>query len=105
MGPLQSEPGITPRFAQLYVLDPALELTQRFSNMSHPLNKTASDKKIMKRHLETVQEVLHTVNPFVSDFKQILDIPAEDLREGKIAISAKARPQGAHERPLVIFKG
>ena len=30
-------------------------------------------------HLEIVQEVLHTVNPSVSYFKQILDIPAEDL--------------------------
>ena len=32
------------------------------------------------------------------DFKQIIEIPAEDLEHGKIIISAKAKPRGEHTR-------
>ena len=42
----------------------------------------------MEGVLKTVQGVLHNVNPFVKDFKQIMEIPAEELENGKIIISA-----------------
>ena len=41
---------------------------------------------------------LNKFNPFVRDFKQIMEIPDTDLAEGKIVISAKARPTEEHER-------
>ena len=45
--------------------------------MSLPLKETSSDKNIMRGYSETVQKELHNVNPFVSDFEQILDIPVK----------------------------
>ena len=45
-----------------------------------------------------MQDTLHKVNPFIKDFKQIKDIPINELEHGKIVISAKARPMGEHER-------
>ena len=45
MGPLLAEPGTSPAFAQLYVLDPALERTQRFANLYLPSNMTQEKKK------------------------------------------------------------
>ena len=36
MGPLIVEPGTTPAFAQLYVLDPALQRTQRYLDLYLP---------------------------------------------------------------------
>ena len=42
----------------------------------------------MKNHLYTVQGVIHEVNPFVKDFKQIVEIPEDQLADGTIVISA-----------------
>ena len=64
---------------------------------------TAYDEHIMKRHLETVQGVLHIVNPFVINFKQILDIPAEDLQESKIVIKANDRTNKEYARVCNVF--
>ena len=79
--PLQGE---QPRFAQLYVYDPSLESSQRYQNMTIPNSVSNSQKVMMKSLLESVQEVLHRDNPFVRDFKQIIDIPEEELENGKI---------------------
>ena len=98
VGSLQASEGVTPCFAQLYVLDPSMEIAERYNNMTIPSGMTNSQKKILGDILMTVQDVLHKVNPFVRDFKQILEIPAEDLGQGKIIISAKSRPRGEHER-------
>ena len=98
VGPLQAAEGEKPCFSQLYVHDPSLETGQRFKNMTVPASMSKSQKRILERVLKTVQEVIHNVNPFVKDFKQIMEIPAEELEHGKIIISAKARPSGEHER-------
>ena len=45
-----------------------------------------------------VTEFNHQHNPFVKDFKMILEMPEEDLAHGKIVISAKQRPAGEHAR-------
>ena len=37
-------------------------------------------------------------NPYVKDFIHICEIPEEDIRQGKLVISCKDRPKGAHER-------
>ena len=97
-GPLQAAEGDKPCFAQLYVHDPSLETGQRFKNMTIQSSMSSSQKRILESVLKTVQEVIHKVNPFVKDFKQIMDIPADELGQGKIVISAKARPNGEHER-------
>ena len=55
-------------------------------------------KKILGSVLTKVQNLLHDHNPFVKDFKQIIEIPSEELGLGKIVISAKARPTGEYER-------
>ena len=48
--------------------------------------------------MDIVQEAVHKYNPFVRDFKQVLEYPAEKLRKGKIVISAKAKPKDAQPR-------
>ena len=98
VGPLQPAEGETPRFAQLYVHDPKLESSVRFQNMSIPENLSSIQKQILKNVLQTVQNVLHKHNPFIKDFKQVIDIPEEELGEGKLIISAKNHPTGEHER-------
>ena len=97
-GPLQAGEGERPYFSQLYVHDSNLETSQRFQNMHIPSNMSKSQKKIIESILQKVQNELHIHNPFVKDFKQIMEIPAEELGQGKLVISAKSRPTGEHER-------
>lgn len=97
-GPLQAAPGEKPCFSQLYVLDPSLESSMRFENMTLPDNVSKAQKQVLKGVLETVQAALHACNPFIKDFKQIIDIPSDQIGSGKIVISSKSRPVGEHER-------
>ena len=98
MGPLRPEDNPNPRFAQLYVLDPGMETTTRFGNMTLPDKLTETQKTTMKNLLEKVQQVIHEKNPFVHDFKQLIEISEEELQGGKVVISASARPQQGHAR-------
>ena len=98
VGPLQAAEGEKPCFAQLYVHDPSLETGLRLSGMTIPSGMSERQKKILQQVLVKVQNNLHTYNPFVRDFKQIVDIDDAELRKGKIVISAKTRPSGEHER-------
>ena len=41
---------------------------------------------------------MHQNNPFIQDFKQILEMQDEDLYGGKIVISAAAKPKDGHLR-------
>ena len=93
VGPLQAAEGEKPCFAQLYVHDPSLE-----TGLTIPAGTSMRQKKILQQVLVKVQNDLHQFNPFVRDFKQIVDIPETELGEAKIVISAKARPNGEHER-------
>ena len=96
-GALLPAEGELPRFAQLYVFDPTLETSQRFSNMNVPSTMSVSQKAILRYLLQEVQAVLHQVNPYVQDFKQILELPEEDIADGKIVITA-AKPNNEHAR-------
>ena len=98
VGPLQAAEGEKPCFAQLYVHDPSLETGLRLSGMTIPAGTSGRQRKILQQVLVKVQNELHQFNPFVRDFKQIVDIPETELGEAKIVISAKARPNGEHER-------
>ena len=78
-------------YAQLYVLDSDMESTQRFANMNVPASLSRNQRNVLKQFLEIVQRCLHDVNPFIHDFKQIMEIPGSDLANGKIVISAKVK--------------
>ena len=98
MGPLRCNPGYSPTFAQLYILDAGLETTKRFENLSLPSNMSRENMEKMKSLLDKCQKVIHDRNPYVKDFKQVIEIPEDELEGGKIVISAAARPQHGHER-------
>ena len=100
MGSLQPVEGESPMFAQtyLFVHDPALELSERFQNLSIPARTSLAQKNRLKHILGTAQEAIHEVNPYVKDFKQILELPEDSLQQATIAISAKQRPLGEHAR-------
>ena len=100
MGPLRPEPNKAPVFAQLYLMDSEMESIQRFNNMYLPkeVARSAQKKGIMKDLLQIVQRQVHDHNPFVQEFKQVLEIPEGELGEGKVIISAKAKPQEGHSR-------
>ena len=97
-GPLQPRDGETPVFAQLYVQDSSLETTTRFANLTLPAGITEREKHVLKSILLTLQDALKVCNPYVKDFRQIINIPDEQLGSARLIISAKARPQGQQER-------
>ena len=98
MGPLLADSGEQPRFAQLYVLDSNLESTTRFANMHLPKNMNQTDKNKMKKLLNIVQNAIHQHNPYVQEFKQVVEFPYEELENGRVVISASARPENGHAR-------
>ena len=97
-GLLKPEPGMEPKFAQLYVHDPATEHTMRVKNMCLPshLNKKQTD--VVTQTLKNLQKVIQDINPFVKDLLHVCEIPDKELRDGKLIISCKDRPKGTHER-------
>ena len=97
-GPLQAREGETPVFAQLYVLDPSLETTTRFANLTVPANISQREKVQLQSILQTLQDTLKLCNPYIRDFRQIINIPDEQLTDGRLVIDAKARPRGEHAR-------
>ena len=68
------------------------------SGMTIPAGLSKRQQTVLEQVLIKVQEDLHKYNPFVRDFKQIVEIDEAELGQGKIVISAKARPTGEHER-------
>ena len=97
-GALLPADGEAPRFSQLYCYDPKLENYQRFANMNIPANTSVAEKDELKTLLQILQDIIHKHNPFVRDFKMILEMPEEELAHGKIVISASQRPSGEHAR-------
>ena len=65
--------------------------------MQVPASMSEKQRSILKENLRIIQKCLHSVNPFINDFKQILEIPSSELAEGKIIISAKG-PLAEHVR-------
>ena len=97
-GPLVEKEAETPKFAQVWVHDPALQTAQRIDNMFLPVTTTEVEKEAIKRIMETLQADLREINPWIKDFRQIVEIQEEELGGGKLVISAKERPAGAHPR-------
>ena len=98
LGPLVEKEHETPKFAQVWVHDPALQTAQRINNMFLPTTITEVEKEAVQRIMETVQAELGEINPWIKDFRQIVEIQEEELGGGKLVISAKDRPAGAHPR-------
>ena len=73
-GPLLPGDGEQPQYSQLYVHDATLETTYRYNNMSIPDNTSEQEKIIHREILEIIQTTLHDVNPFVQDFRQIIEM-------------------------------
>ena len=96
MGPLHAEDEVQAQFAQLYILDSSMETTNQIANINLPNKISLDDQNTLKKLLQTVQQVMHQINPFINDFKQILEIPDEDLSGGKVVISAAAKPTEGH---------
>ena len=63
IGPLTPEDGQQPRFAQIYCVDPAQQVEHRLAAVPN----TAVERNI----LESLQEMLHAVNPFVRQFAAV----------------------------------
>ena len=97
VGPLLPADGDNPIFAQLYIHDPAMESTNRFNSMSLPSDISIQERTVLQDLLHRIQSCLHEVNPFIQDFKQIMEISDADIAHGKLVISAKA-PTGEHAR-------
>ena len=66
--------------------------------MTIPAGMSGPQKQILESVIVKVQEDLHNFKPYIQDFKQIMEIGEEQLGQGKIVISASARPTGQHER-------
>ena len=79
--PLLPEEGDDPRFAQLYVVDPATEHTIRIRNMNLPDSMTEREIHLMEDLLKKLQEMLKNVNPFVKDLLHICKIPEDQLSD------------------------
>ena len=97
-GPLIVEDGEQPRFAQIYICDPATQHSIRMENMYVPKSLTEKQIKCMSGVLKKLQALLMEINPYIKDFLQICEIPDDEIAEGKLVISCKARPDGEHAR-------
>ena len=82
-GPLLPETGEEPVYAQLYVYDAELESTQRFQNMRFPGSTTNAQKSVLKQVLKIAQNVIHEHNPYVQDFKQIIEMTDDDFSQSE----------------------
>ena len=97
-GPLIPKEGEVPRFSQLYLCDPNLEKSQRFENLLLPEKISAKDKRDLKKLVPILQDEIRKANPFIKDFLMIMEIPDDDLANGKIIISARDKPKEEHAR-------
>ena len=98
IGPIIPDAGDEPKFAQLYVHDPATEHTRRVKNMNLPISMTNKEVSIISGIMVRLQQMLKETNPFVKDIMHICEIPDQELLEGKLIISCQERPKGTHER-------
>ena len=102
------------KFAQLYTVDPAVEETTRVGNFYMPDSLLPRQKALLTNimwqvaifYTFTLQYLLLQVvgvlkrdNPLVADFRMACEQwEAEGVRDGRLVISAKARPAGEHAR-------
>ena len=101
VGPLLPYENQRPRYAQLWVHDPAHEgQHSRFSlgPIRLPNSTTSNDKIILEDLLKVMHTLLPECNPYVRDFRYIANVSSEDNEEARFIINGEARPLGQHER-------
>ena len=104
LGGLQAPAGETPRFAQIYVHDPAeadLEsaTTIRIRYMKLPVGTPQPKRQALHRLLDYLHERLTACNRYVRDFKTALEkISHGEFEHNKLVLSADAKPAGGHDR-------
>ena len=98
MGPLLAAEQETPRFAQLYVMDPSLETTQRIANMKLPSTASRVELELVGGTMRELQDWMRENNPFARSFIQVMEIPEDQQVDGKLVITAQRRPEAEHER-------
>ncbi len=95
MGPLLPRDGAQPAFAQLYILEPDAEKERR-GGIMHGLRP---------RVLDTLQQMMHDVNPYVQTFKAAAEAAAEqqggDLPDIRVVINRDNKPTIQHVQPVV----
>ena len=67
-------------------------------NLHLPEGLSQKQRQCLAKVMEKLQSMMCEVNPYVKDFLQICEIPDEEIKDGKLVISCKARPEGQHER-------
>ena len=97
-GPLEADKNEVPRFAQLYIHDPATQHTMRLKNMNLPSSLNKKQTTLIVSVMKKLQNLMGEVNPYVKDFQHICEIPDKDIKDGKLVISCKEKPKHAHER-------
>ena len=97
-GPLMAEPHEQPRFAQLYIHDPSTQHTVRVKNMNLPSSLSKKQRESITQTMKKLQDLMMEINPYVKDFIHVCEIPEDEIKEGKLVISCKARPEAEHER-------
>ena len=71
--PLEAEPDERPQCAQLYLIDPRLESSTRVEGLRIPTGYSEAKQQAMKVILQDLQRIIHELNPYVKDFKQVIE--------------------------------
>ena len=99
IGSLQPPDGSRPLFAQLYTVDPETEASTREGCFYLPDSLSRPQKAALIDLMWKVVAVLRRENALVSDFTMACEsFKEQQVKEGRIVISTKAKPTDAHER-------
>ena len=97
--PQSGQPQPQPAFAQIYFYDPEHELQNRRAHHTH--------SRLNEGLLLKAQQVLHTCNPLIKEFKSVVEYVSnlEAPEEVKIYLTARGRPQGIHQGTMNLPSG
>ena len=71
-------------FAQIYIHDSEFDEVDEL-NRRMEVSSTGK-KKLNKKVMKKLQDLLHQINPYVKDFKHVMDLPEEDVKELKFVL-------------------
>ena len=103
-GSLQAPSDTQPRFAQIYLYDPAnigddTRVEIRMNHMRLPASMSIVEKRVLKDLVAQIEENITICNSYVADFLKCKDINEEDLGpETRIIFHDDAVPSGEHVR-------
>ena len=96
IGSLLPTEEINAKFAQLYIIDPAVETAQRESKC-FPDNTNENITKLMKG----LQYMMHKHNPYVKQFKNTAELAQSTGQDFDLILKASPVPKGNQK---VIFR-